>query len=71
MNLEYHKGYPCVYETILCQEGYCSNCVIYLEKSWIYGWLNEEVRTKNTSKIKISKAILEDLSSKWINVEPN
>jgi len=45
MNTEYHKGYPCVYKAILCQEGYCSNCAIYLEKS--HGWRNEETSVKN------------------------
>ena len=33
MNMEYHKGYPCVYKPILCQEGFCSNCAVYFEKS--------------------------------------
>ncbi len=36
MNHEYHKGDPCVYKPILCQEGYCSGCAIHLEKS--AGW---------------------------------
>ncbi len=30
LNLEYHKGEPCVYKAVLCQEGYCSECAIYL-----------------------------------------
>jgi hypothetical protein len=32
MNLEYHKGSFCVYTPIFCQEGYCSNCEIYVKK---------------------------------------
>ena len=28
---EYHKGQPCVYKPILCQEGYCSECDIYYQ----------------------------------------
>ena len=31
-NLEYHKGSPCVYTPIFCQEGFCSTCEIYLKK---------------------------------------
>jgi len=33
INLEYHKGRPCPRKEITCQEGYCSGCVIYLNKS--------------------------------------
>ncbi len=57
MNMEYHKGYPCVYKAILCQEGYCSDCAIYLEKSRGWDWVNEETWVKNTRKIKRSKSI--------------
>jgi hypothetical protein len=28
-NIEYHKGYFCVYTPIFCQEGYCARCEIY------------------------------------------
>ena len=31
--LQYHKGNLCLYKSIICQEGYCSGCFIYLEKS--------------------------------------
>ena len=55
MNMDYHKGYPCVYKAILCQEGYCSDCGIYLEKS--RGWVIEETNVKNPRKIKRSKSI--------------
>ena len=33
LNLEYHKGQPCVFKPILCQEGFCSECIIGLEQS--------------------------------------
>jgi len=26
-----NKGLPCPFKTILCQEGYCSECQIYLD----------------------------------------
>ena len=55
MNMNYHKGYPCVYKAILCQEGYCSDCAIYLEKS--QGWVNEETTVKNLRKTKRLKSI--------------
>jgi hypothetical protein len=31
-NQEYHKGESCLFNSVLCQEGYCSGCMIYLEK---------------------------------------
>ena len=52
MCLEYHKGYPCVYKAIRCQEGYCSNCVIYLSKSQDWEWLNTNIRIHNPRKPK-------------------
>lgn len=33
LNLEYHKGQPCVFKPLLCQEGFCCECIIYLEQS--------------------------------------
>jgi hypothetical protein len=30
LNTQYHKGRRCMHEVILCQEGYCSECIIYL-----------------------------------------
>jgi hypothetical protein len=29
ISLEYHKGSQCSRKEILCQEGYCSSCVIF------------------------------------------
>lgn len=29
----YHKGSNCFYKPILCQEGWCSNCIIYRENA--------------------------------------
>jgi len=28
MNLHYKKGQKCLYSQMLCQEGYCSECII-------------------------------------------
>ncbi len=28
----YFKGQTCIFKNILCQEGFCSECMIYLEK---------------------------------------
>lgn len=33
LNLEYHKGELCTINSKLCQEGFCSECIIYLERS--------------------------------------
>ena len=33
VNLENHKGSFCVFIDKFCQEGYCSGCVIYLNRS--------------------------------------
>ena len=33
INLEFHKGSPCVYKAILCQEGWCSECFIFQKHS--------------------------------------
>ena len=55
MHVEYHKGYPCVYKPILCQEGYCSDCAVYLEKSRGRAWVNEETDMVDLSKVKRAK----------------
>jgi hypothetical protein len=34
-NMGYFKGQTCMLKPILCQEGFCSNCFIYLEKPQI------------------------------------
>jgi hypothetical protein len=31
INLEYHKGQQCVHRNLYCQEGYCSECQVYLD----------------------------------------
>jgi hypothetical protein len=33
INLEYHKGQPCVNKPLMCQEGICSGCMINLGQS--------------------------------------
>lgn len=46
-----HKGTDCWIKPILCQEGYCSNCQIYLDRrithgsitpKWFRGWGKEQ-----------------------------
>jgi hypothetical protein len=32
LNMEYHKGSFCEYASVFCQEGYCSECAIYLKR---------------------------------------
>jgi hypothetical protein len=45
LNLEYHKGDLCVSKPILCQEGFCSECIIHLEQeSQMNPSFNEENR---------------------------
>jgi hypothetical protein len=33
VNQEYHKGSFCVYTSVFCQEGYCSECEVYRKRS--------------------------------------
>jgi len=56
MCVEYHKGYPCVYKPILCQEGYCSDCAVYLEKSRGRAWVDEEIDVGNPNKVTRAKS---------------
>lgn len=42
INLEYHKGQPCVHIPLLCQEGFCDNC-------WIDQTLNDKKKTREVS----------------------
>jgi hypothetical protein len=32
LNLEYHKGQPCMFSASVCQEGFCSECIISIER---------------------------------------
>jgi hypothetical protein len=32
LSLNYNKGQRCFIKPLLCQEGFCNECVIYLEK---------------------------------------
>jgi hypothetical protein len=32
VNVGYHKGEVCILDFLLCQEGYCANCMIFAEK---------------------------------------
>lgn len=47
MQLNYNKGKPCLYKAILCQEGYCSGCYIYREKSQ-FNLFSSSIRLDNT-----------------------
>jgi hypothetical protein len=49
INLEQHKGSPCVYSSRFCQEGYCSGCDVYSAQS-----LNIEIK-KNQPRISGEK----------------
>lgn len=33
VNLAYRKGQVCLYRAMLCQEGYCSSCWIFMSLS--------------------------------------
>jgi hypothetical protein len=33
IDLQYHKGEICHIQSTFCQEGYCCDCMIYLNKS--------------------------------------
>jgi len=57
MCLEYHKGQPCVYKPILCQEGYCSECDIYYQSL-----LHSELATKGTDEKNLIKVKTKELT---------
>jgi|WetSurMetagenome_2_1015567.scaffolds.fasta_scaffold83399_3 hypothetical protein len=31
-NIEYHKGHLCICQPMVCQEGFCPECMIYHEQ---------------------------------------
>jgi hypothetical protein len=63
VNLEYHKGQLCSYGPILCQEGFCSECIIFLEK--VPNAVSRYIRTKSTSKKKnVSKITIGGVDQK-------
>jgi hypothetical protein len=36
ISMSFQKGNKCPYQQILCQEGWCSECAIFLEKALAY-----------------------------------
>jgi hypothetical protein len=51
INLEYHKGQPCICSSVFCQEGYCSECEIY--SNYI---MNNGMASKDQSATQYKKA---------------
>jgi hypothetical protein len=52
INLEYHKGQPCVYSPVFCQEGYCSECAIYAKHYFTVELNDEEVKKSDTTQVR-------------------
>lgn len=50
INLAYHKGEFCQINSILCQEGYCSECMIYMERSLASKSTTSKVSRNNNNK---------------------
>lgn len=57
MYLEYHKGQPCVYKPILCQEGYCFKCAIFYQSSLSSQLVDEDPDEKNWIKVKTKELV--------------
>jgi hypothetical protein len=50
VKLQYHKGQLCVYGSLFCQEGYCSECEI--SQNWVLKQMGEiEIKSGTTEKI--------------------
>ena len=41
-----HKGQPCPYKPITCQEGYCQDCGIYLRRWIAWDYLSDIERAQ-------------------------
>jgi hypothetical protein len=56
VNLEYHKGSFCIYSSVFCQEGYCSDCSVYLKMSAAAKFVNsrDESRLQKASKLVLA-----------------
>jgi hypothetical protein len=52
VNLEYHKGSFCIYVPRFCQEGYCSQCEIYAQRSVFTKPDRDTAPLKNTRKLQ-------------------
>ena len=54
VNIEYHKGQLCSFKPLLCQEGFCAECIIshehHLQKTPTFVKENTQI----TSKTKIN-----------------
>jgi ferredoxin len=50
--LQYHKGSFCVYKSIFCQEGYCSNCEVYLRESYAAKTTGDHDGWRNVRKLQ-------------------
>jgi hypothetical protein len=58
-NLEYHKGQICNFKPIMCQEGFCSECLIYQENlSQKNRYLSGQVTTKERERKFGSKQLV-------------
>ena len=58
MYLGYHKGHPCIYKPILCQEGYCSECNVYYQSLLHSESVREDTADKNLRKIKTKELVV-------------
>ena len=51
--MENMKGTWCPYDDIFCQEGYCDECLVYLEyEKKLAEKIREKIRKKNHKKTK-------------------
>ncbi len=55
INLQYHKGQRCAYSSVFCQEGYCSECQVYL--NWTS---NTEILSQEGNKPLYSKIAIKE-----------
>ena len=57
MCMDFHKGMPCVYKPILCQEGYCSECSVFHDSLQHSGLMNEHINAENLVELKTKELI--------------
>jgi hypothetical protein len=53
-DLEYHKGHLCICQPILCQEGFCQDCMIHREQILQAKLLTQKYLATDSSKRKKS-----------------
>ncbi len=53
ISLEYHKGQLCRFKPLLCQEGFCAECIISREQPLqkMSTFINENIQFKSKTKI--------------------